>query len=167
MIGCVIASLTAIATVGGILFVVLGARSRWDVATVGGILVRFALNVEHTPALLRGIATANRAVLAVLSARFPREPRLQDYRVIVRPTGSMGRIGGTVKIERMLPVTPAIYVAIVHAEHAPYFIAHEVARHILPMRQGKGTDPAHSLAEYAAIETEIKARITRDLEHYP
>ena len=165
-IGYIIAALTFLATIGGIVARVLWFRSRWDVPLLGGLPVRFE-RVNRTAALCREIAAANRVVKEVIAERYAYEPELLDYRVIVRPTGTLYVNGkkahGTGKGERMLPVTEKVHTVIVEAHEAGYLICHEVARHTLPLRRIGDPDIAEKFVEYAAVEMDMKSRLTRAL----
>lgn len=165
IVGYIIAALTLAATIGLVVWRVLDFETRWDTSRLSGIWVRFE-GVEYSKELLREIGAANRAVCEVLAERYPGEPHLQNYRVIVKPKGTVGsstHMGGTETVERKLPISSAVHVAIVQSVTAGQFVCHEVARHIVPRRRVGDRDPGHVLVEYADLEFEIKKRFFRDI----
>lgn len=153
-------------------------KKRWDVGRYGtfggfpGILVRFE-GASFTPAMARTLDSGIREIVACIRERWPERTDLLEWRVIVRRVGAVGMLrgellGGTWKVERMFPTTKKIYVAIVVEEMVAHFIAHEVSRHILPMLVEGIRDDAivngdHTLARYAAVQADMKARIDRRL----
>lgn len=156
------------------------AKRRWrgdDVQQLGGVLVRFArgqLPPGPAPAgqaLFADVQKANTIITAFLQELFPNRPELWQYRVEVVPPGEVrtstvpggklpdgSSVGGSVRREGVWPFQ-RWYVAVVINERTGKFIAHEVLRHILPMRMHGTWDFAHELEGFAEMEAKAKARI--------
>lgn len=172
LIGWIILGASFVLTTAFVIFRIVSFRKRWDVDRYGGtILVRFAHGAKHTEALGRSLDSGLEVLLRAIRDRFPSNPELLDFRIEIVPPGKVstptvpsGRlpdgslVGGSIRTERMFPITRKHHVAVVVDERTTAFITHEVTRHILPFRVLGNPDPFHQYADFAALETLVKER---------
>lgn len=177
--GYVVAGLTVLAAIVGVVARVVAWRERWAPPiqfVISPLGTRVAITTRGAARVPDALIDAVRVLHRQRLDWFPGVAELDEYRVIVVPDGDVGKKlgeeqGGTEFVERCLPITPKVHVAVVQETDAAFFLAHEVVRHMYPRRLGLGNDGTHTLKIFEAPELEakraIKARMLERLGGQP
>ncbi len=170
-IGYLIIGLSVLSVGGILIFSRWQWRRRWDVSSYGGHLVRFDYGARDSTNISRELHAVGPILDKAIAELIP-EYVGNPWRVEVVPPGEIRTptvpfgllpdnsiVGGSIRSERWLPFTPKFWVAVVVDERTGFFVAHEVARHILAILKYGDRDPDHKRLDLAALESEVKKKL--------
>ena len=173
MVGFIILAANILLTTAFIIYRIVWWKKRWAPPLFGGHYVRFAKGVVPTPNMERELTE----VVDLLDQIWSKHSKFQVYEPVpyrievvkpgqVRtpsvPNGVLGdgsKVGGSIRTERMFPITTKHHVAVVVDERTGPFVAHEVARHIFSVVAYGEADAQHKRVVLADVEADVKANL--------